>query len=185
VFVPKVSGDPNQREELLKLLKKPNPSPMSNLYFFCHCSIGHGNKPVLRFGNTSNLSNIIEQIDFGHGPLLDHPVVFLNACTTAAADVYHANQLEEIFFRRRCRAYIGTEIKVPIKLASRFASIFYHYFYRKVDPETPIAAGEAFWQTRRFLWNQYRNIGGLFYTYINEYQLYMATEDELDRLGYR
>ncbi len=67
---------------------------------------------------------------------------------------------------------------MPIPLASRFALIFCHYLYRKVDPD-PISAGEAAFQARLFLWHQYKNIGGIFYTYVNQYELFMATEEEL------
>jgi hypothetical protein len=89
--------------------------------------------------------------------------------------------LEQLFFDRGCRAYLGTETYVPIRLGSCFATIFYNYFYRELDP-SPIAAGEAVFQARHFLWRHFRNIGGLLYTYVNQYELYMATEDELKEL---
>jgi hypothetical protein len=109
--------------------------------------------------------------------------VFANACTTSAADPYIANELETVFFDRGCRAYLGTETKVPIQLASRFAWIFFHFFYRRLDPRNrPIAAGEAVVQTRRFLWRYYRNLGGIFYTYVNQYELFMADDAELAAL---
>jgi len=110
--------------------------------------------------------------------LIDRPLVFANACTTAAADPYIANELEKVFFNRGCRAYLGTESKVPIQLASRFASIFFNFFYREVDSQ-PMAAGEAMAQTRLFLWTQYKNIGGLFYAYVNQYELFMAQDAEV------
>ena len=89
-----------------------------------------------------------------------------------------ANELEEAFFRRDCRAYLATETKVPIVLGSRFAAIFFHFFYRLLDRE-PMAAGEAAVQTRLFLWTHYRNIGGLFYSYVNQYDLFLARNDEV------
>ena len=73
---------------------------------------------------------------------------------------------------------------MPIKLASRFASVFFHFFYRVVDPK-PIAAGEAVSQTRLFLWSHYRNIGGILYTYIDQFNLYMATDDEIRHAALR
>ena len=69
----------------------------------------------------------------------------------------------------------------PIQFASRFASIFFHFLYRQMDPE-PMAAGEAVAQTRLFLWTQYRNIGGIFYTYVNQYELFMASDAEVKAL---
>ena len=105
-------------------------------------------------------------------------MVFVNACTSSGSDPYIANQLEETFFTKGCRAYLGAEIKIPVKLASRFATVFYSFFYRSLD-DAPMAAGEAVFQARRFLWREYRNLGSLFYSYINQYELFMATDAEL------
>jgi len=112
IFVPKTVQ--NAKAELLKLLNDPQPSPTSVLYLFCQCSTGAGNNPTQRFGSTNDPANIIVQTDFGTSALADRPLVFANACTTVAADPYMANDLEEAFFDRDCRAYIGTETKVPI-----------------------------------------------------------------------
>jgi hypothetical protein len=46
----------------------------------------------------------------------------------------------------------------------------------------PIAAGEAVCQARLFLWTQYRNMGGLFYTYVNQYELFMVQPEEIFEL---
>jgi hypothetical protein len=138
--------------------------------------------PILLFGNTNDSVNAITQSELPRTPQLDHPFVFANACTTVATDPYFANELEMLFFDRLCSAYLGTETKVPIQFASRFAAIFFHFFYRKVDP-APIAAGEAVAQTRLFLWTQYKNIGGILYTYINQYDLFMAREAEVTALA--
>jgi hypothetical protein len=70
---------------------------------------------------------------------------------------------------------------VPIVLASRVATTFLRFFYRDVD-EQPMAAGEAMALTRRFLWDEYRNLGGLFYSYVNLYELYLADEQEVATL---
>jgi hypothetical protein len=45
-----------------------------------------------------------------------------------------------------------------------------------------MAAGEAAFQARMFLWRNYRNLGGLFYTYVNQYELYMADDAEVTAL---
>jgi hypothetical protein len=124
---------------------------------------------------------VIKRTEMGGNPLADRPLVFANACTTSSGDPYVANELEASFFRRGCRAYVGTETKVPIQLASRFAAIFFHFFYRQISPR-PIAAGEALAQARLLLWTAYNNIGGIFYTYVNQYELFMATDDEVSAL---
>jgi hypothetical protein len=180
VFVPQF-GAQNARAELLKALENPNPAPTSVLYFFCQCNVGAGNNPTLRFGSTNAPENLIGPTDFPMTALPDRPLVFANACTTAGADPYMANDLEEAFFARGCRAYIGTETKVPIVLGSRFAEIFFRFFYRLLDG-APMAAGEAVAQARLFLWTRYRNIGGLFYTCVNQYDLFLASDSEVSSL---
>jgi ElaB/YqjD/DUF883 family membrane-anchored ribosome-binding protein len=179
VFVPSLQPGSNPKDEFLNLLEEPAKKPMSLIYFYCQSEVGDGSKLELLFGSGPEEYDKVEQSDLSVSNLPDQPLVFANACTTSAANPYIANVLEEIFFAAGCRAYLGTESRVPVKLASRFASVFFYYFYRMIDP-TPIAAGEAVWQARRFLWNQYHNIGGLFYAYINEYYLFMGQRDELD-----
>jgi hypothetical protein len=175
-FVPQ--SQQNAKTELLRLLGDPKPAPTSLLYLFCQCNAGDGNNPTLRFGSTNDPANVVRRADIGTSPLADRPLVFANACTTAAADPYMANELEEAFFERDCRAYLGTETKVPIVFGSRFAAIFFQFFYRQLD-SAPMAAGEAAAQTRLFLWTHYRNIGGLFYSYVNQYDLFLARNDEV------
>ena len=41
-------------------------------------------------------------------------------------------------------------------------------------------ASESVAQTRLCLWTCYRNIGGLFYTYVNQYELFMASKAEVE-----
>jgi hypothetical protein len=176
VFVPQTPQ--NAKAELLQLLNDPRPAPTAVLYILCQCNIGTGNSPALRFGSTNDIANMVEETDFGTSALADRPLVFANACATVATDPFMANELEEAFFARDCRAYLGTETKVPIVFGSRFATIFFHFLYRRLNPN-PMAAGEAATQTRLFLWTHYRNIGGLFYTYVNLYDLFLARDDEV------
>ena len=181
MFVPDSKLADSPKQQVLALLNKPPLKPTPVLYFFCHCDMGDGNKPVLRFGKTKDPSDNIKQTDLRQIPFESGPLVFINACASAASDPYIANELEQTFFERGCRSYLGTVVKVPIRFASRFAKIFYSFFFRDLAPE-PVAAGEAVFQARRFLWREYRNIGGLLYAYINMYEVYMATESEVDAL---
>lgn len=178
IFVPTTVPDPDSKTELLRQLNEPEPAPTAVLYLFCECAVGDGNDPVLRFGGTRQAVDNVRRTELATKLLNDRPLVFANACTTSASDPYFANELEEGFFDRGCRAYLGTETKVPIEFASRFASIFFHFFYRAAAPE-PMAAGEALVQTRLMLWTHYRNIGGLFYSYINQYEVFMAEDAEV------
>jgi hypothetical protein len=166
---------------VIAALEKPEPNPAAILYFFCHCSVKDGSDPVLQFGDSSKMQDVIEASDIYQGQLDSGPLVFANACTTVAADPQGTSELESRFFARDIRAFVGTEAKVPVTLASRFAWLFFQFFLRKVDPE-PMAAGEALAQARTFLWTQYRNPGGLFYCLVNAYDLYLASSDEIKRL---
>ena len=106
-------------------------------------------------------------------PLPNHPLVFANACDTGRASVYEINAVLALFMARQCRAYIGTEAKIPIVLGSRVARIFFHYFTVE-----GLTAGEALACTRRLLWLRFRNPGGLLYSYINQYDLRLAAVGE-------
>lgn len=181
LFVPDSTLPDSPKQQVLALFNKPPLKPTPLLYLFCVCDVGDGNKPVLQFRKTKSADDNIKQTDLSQTPFASEPLVFINACVSAASDPYIANELERTFFERGCRSYLGTEVKVPIRLASRFANIFYRFFFRDFAPE-PIAAGEAVFQTRRFLWREYRNIGGLFYAYVNMYELYMATDSEINAI---
>lgn len=182
IFAPLIPGSPDARAEVLQALSAPQQRPTSVVYFFCQAAVGYGHRPVLQFGPTSGLADVLQTTDLLAGrTLVDQPLVFANACTTSSADPYIANLLQQSLFRRGCRGFLGTETKVPIQLASRLAVIFFKFFYRSVDP-APMAAGEALAQTRLFLLTEYANIGGIFYTYLNQYELYMADDAEVQTL---
>lgn len=181
VFVPE-RADPDAKRLLLETLARPTTRPTTVLYLYCRCEVGDGEQVVLRFGSGTGAGDVLQRFDLPIAPLEDRPLVFANACKTASNDPYISNELERGFVvDRGARAYIGTEVYVPITLASRLAAVFFHFFGRAADSE-PIAAGEALAQTRLFLWTNFRNIGGLFYSYINEYDLYLADEAEVLRL---
>jgi hypothetical protein len=139
---------------------------------------------VLQFGKNATTTNIVEANDIYQGRLAAGPLVFANACTTVAADPQATSELESRFFRRDISAFLGTEAKVPTTLASHFAWLFFQFFLRKIDP-SPMAAGEALAQARLFLWTQYRNPGGLFYCLVNNYDLFLASDEEVANLQKR
>jgi len=172
-FVPNPDST-NPKIDILKSLKAPTPTPANLLYLYCFCDIGQGNTPVLRFGDNNANCNVVLPTDISQELLQDRPIVFANACTTLASSPDMANDLEKLFFKRGCGAYLGTEGKVPIKLASCFAMIFFHFFYRTVHPDR-VVAGEAVIQTKLFLWQHYKNIGGFFYSYVGPYGLYVGS----------
>jgi hypothetical protein len=183
------SGMTDRKSEILKALTDPDSIqgsanvPAAVLYLFCHYGKDPNDTPILRFGDTSNPDDILTEPEFGTSAFGSRPLVFANACATAGTDVYSANAVTKAFFDRGCRAFIGTDCMVPAAMASRFAVIFFYFFLRLVDKQQlPMAAGEAIAQTRLFLWCHYRNIGGLLYSYLNQYDLYMASDAEIRTL---
>ncbi len=170
-FVPNFSAK-NRKSDLLQSLKIPTPPPVKLLYFYCFCDIEKGNKLKLLFGDDPEDSEQLFLPEISLEKLQDRPLVFANACTTLASDFDRANDFKRIFFQRGCAAYLGTEAEVPIILASRFAMIFFYFFYSPLNSQ-PVVAGEAVWRTRRFLWAHYKNIGGLFYSYVGLYKLHI------------
>lgn len=171
-FAPEVDSQ-NCKAEILKLLKQPSPKPASLLYFFCRFSVDN-DYPVLQFGdNPDNQDDVIRVIDMARDKLANNPLVFANACNTLASQLYVLDDLEDRFFKRCCRAYIGTETKIPTVFASRFASIYFHFLFGSYD-SNPMTSGEAFAETRIFLWRHFKNIGGLFYSYIGCFDLFLA-----------
>ncbi|MFF8289370.1 ATP-binding protein [Streptomyces sp. NPDC016309] len=159
-----------------------DPSPVSLIYVFCQASTGAGNKPSLRFGSTSDACDVLQLTDMGIAPMTDRPLVFINACETSAAEHTYSNELQNTFLKRGSRAYIGSECKVPTNFAARFASVFFHFLYTREHEGSPTSAGEALAQTRKFFWDEYRSIGGLFYSYVNDYHVRIAKPHEVAAL---
>ena len=172
------AGQPDFKRQVIAAIHTPVPAPVGVVYLYCHCSVGAGDKVILRFGDSSKPQDVVTQTDLSFSKLADGPLIFANACTTASADPFKTGLLESHFFGRGVRAFIGTETKVPVQLASKFAWLYFQFFYRKFDP-APMAAGEAMAQARMFLWTQYRNVGGLFYSFVNQYDLYLASHEEV------
>jgi nucleoid DNA-binding protein len=178
LFWPIDASAKNPKKEIVRALTRPTPRPVGVLYLYCQSSFGTDTDgPLLTFSDPARAAGVASS-ELGIAQLADRPLVFANACTTAAGEPYESNPLEDVFFQRGCRAFLGTEIRVPIQLASRFARVFFEFFYRRTAPE-PLAAGEAVGQTRLFLWHHYRNLGGLFYAYVNQYELFLADDDEV------
>lgn len=182
-FVPDMSHN-NLKEQVVEALEMPQPDPVGILYFYCYCTVKDGSEPVLQFGETPGVHDIVEVNNMYQGRIDAGPLVFANACMTVMADPQATSDLEKRFFDRDIRAFLGTEEKVPDKLASYFAWLFFQFFLRKID-SSPMAAGEALAQTRLFLWTQYRNPGGLFYCLTNTYDLFLASDEEVTDLQRR
>lgn len=173
VIMPSV-GSANPRAEVCEVLDTPAPAPVPCLYLFCEHDAGtSGNAPRMRFGSGRKPEDLLDDTAFGFDQYPDGPLVFANACSTSSAAAYLTPLLEQRLFQNGCRAYIGTETKVPVVLASRLGRAFFHFFEQRVDGYA-MPAGEALSLTRRWLWQHFRNPGGLFYCYVNQYRLVLA-----------
>ncbi|MFF1482404.1 CHAT domain-containing protein [Streptomyces sp. NPDC058301] len=173
------SGEHGRREEICQFLATPQPPPIKLVYLYCQCTQGTGAEPTLHFGN-----EVESQIQLAHlrgEPFDDQPLVFVNACQTASASPFYFNELEQVFFERQCRAYIGSECMIPIRFGGRFAEAFFHFLYMRPDGR-PMFAGEAMTQARKFFWDEYCSLGGLFYSYINDDRICVATHEEIAAL---
>lgn len=177
---PPPAGDGELKGKAQALLRGEDPSPMRVVYVYCQCDLNDGG-PKLYFGDPNGPEVTISETELP-GPedkYSERPLVFVNACSTAApAGILKANLLESNFLGRGCRAYLGTVNRVPTRVAGRFAQAFFRFFMPAAPGAPCLSAGEAAAQARLFLWREYRNISGLYYHYVNNYDLFMMDEGE-------
>ncbi|MCX4672346.1 tetratricopeptide repeat protein [Streptomyces sp. NBC_01381] len=167
------TGDQRRKEQVCDFLANPDPD-VTLLYLYCKANQVSGHPPGLRFGSTNPAEDVIDLEEIGTREFTGNPLVFLNACDTSIADPVYRNEFEDLFFDRKCQAYIGTECKVPVQFAARFATAFFH-FLCAMEGSNAMTAGEAAAQARKFFWDEYRNLGGLFYSYLNDDRINLAT----------
>lgn len=173
LFLP-TEGVGTPRDELIDAFNRRGPNAHV-LYVFCRCHNPENEAVELRFSNGPGDAPV-SMPDLNQVDLTNNPLVFINACDTAAGESGATQDLERYYFTRKCGAYIGTEAKVPVQLASRVAEGFFHYFYGATASRT-LPAGEALAQIKLLLWKRYRNVGGIFYTLVNEHRLHISAED--------
>jgi hypothetical protein len=180
-FIMPVESELNSKDDVLAWLESLTPTPMPLLYFYCkanvdaHCVLEFGKRGIDRH------SYRIQEIELPNQRLNEVRFVFCNACGSGMPQPGQAfNRLENRFFSWGCMAYLGTIHETPIEFASRFSMIFFHFFCNRIGKRI-VSSGEAFSQAKRYLWLKHGNLGGLFYTYINEYDLYFADTKEVQR----
>lgn len=169
------------KRQVVDVLRVPEPDPTLLLYLFCCHARSDRFGFELDFDDTLN-GRIIAS-DIRTPDLERRPIVFANACVTAADRDLRECALASTFFNRGCRSYIGTENKVPPKLASVFAFIVFSYMFSISSKAHPISLGEAFTQAKLFLWKKYMNIGGLYYSLLGDYYLYFNEFEEVKKFA--
>jgi hypothetical protein len=152
--------------------------PVSLLYFYCLLDQADAADPGLRFGRFASGGqrnpDVLRFSDLGIRPMPSRPVVFMNVCDSAGSGLISGNRLEQLFFDRGCRAYIGTEAKVPAGLAARFATTVLSFLLDAGSWDQAAPVTEAVAQARVFLWEEFGSLAGLFYGHVNDHRLTRA-----------
>ncbi|HEU4325699.1 MAG TPA: hypothetical protein VFS21_21345, partial [Roseiflexaceae bacterium] len=124
--------------------------PVSGDMVYCFC---HGDdksirpqsdqlpsEAVLRFGARAKIRLADINVES-----CSQPLVFLNACETAALQPFHRDGFAPFFLQRwGARGFVGNEIKVPQTLGHDFALHFWELFVSGVP------VGKILWQLRRY-----------------------------------
>ena len=166
VFIPEDEDAIEAKKRLLDTLT--GSEGVGVLYMYCHYGMLPKAERGFRFGDTNSAtSDVLSMRDLYRISVDAAPLVFANACDTSGTDAFHNHPFKQYMFSHGAAAYMGTEAKVPITMASRFATAFLYLFEERLDGEA-MTAGEALSQARLLFWTRYRNLGGLFYSYVND-----------------
>jgi hypothetical protein len=182
IFLPADTAAKDAKRSILALLGAENHDPVGVVYMFCHYGKLPNDEVGFRFGDGNSGDDVISLFDLESIALRAVPLVFANACDTSGEDALHSHRVKDRFFNQGAGAYLGTEAKVPVAMASRFGTALLGLFEGRPEGEEP-TLGEAVAQTRMLLWTRYCNIGGLFYALVNEDALQRrATQEAVETL---
>lgn len=147
-------------------------------HFVCHCdtlgpsldytfTLGLDTKQQQHAVSLANLKDWqIDAASKGELENCDMPLIFLNACGSAAIDPQQVGSFVRFFLHNKNRGFIGTMTLVPDTFALKFAELFYTGLAR--DRAT---VGEAIYHTRRKLVKVYRNPLGILYMHFGRSEL--------------
>ena len=153
-------------------LKKDSRDPVATvLHLACHSSTaaGHALRLGGPFGDVS-LSHLIaaamtQQVTKVR---VRRPLVFLNACATAAPRVADRSSFTTFLLDRGFRGVLGTLCDISDVVAAHFAVVFYEAL---LNGRT---VGEAMYDARWHLMDKHRNPLGLFYTFYGDVDLKLS-----------
>jgi hypothetical protein len=149
-------------------------------HFECHCSpadqgsVLHFSDGVIRSFVRSGIRGVIEGIEVSScdlhdairdlrlpiAPIADadrRPLVFLNACASAALDPGELSPFSKLFVATDFRGFIGTQAVVPDVFAATFAERFYGHFF------SGLAIGRALYEAAWDSLRDDKNALGLIY----------------------
>ncbi|HVV86674.1 MAG TPA: CHAT domain-containing protein, partial [Kofleriaceae bacterium] len=143
--------------DLVAFLAAKPPPTCDLLYAFCHATAAATRDALFSFTTDAPDDQATLVVERGQpvtvatmrtlrrAPLPDRPLVFLNACASAAGDeAFQAPLLEQFLDRWQAIGVIGTDWEVPTMFADAFAHQLLGYFLRDRLP-----LGEAFARATR------------------------------------
>jgi hypothetical protein len=154
-----------QRTTTAEVLQALNDSSNMDqiLYFYCHAQ----STGLTDVGGADSSSLVLTDARLTLGDLnLDapmskqlsgHPLIFINACESAALSAAFYEGFVPYFMAKGARGVVGTECKTPALFATEWARKFFERF---INGES---LGEAFLALRREFYERHRNPLGLCY----------------------
>jgi hypothetical protein len=133
------------------LARMLNPGDAALLYSYCHGTHTSGavqeralvGESALIF-SSGRRTRLVDLKRLGGEPLPRRPLVFVNACEGATQDAFYYDGFMPFFIEQQgARGFIGTEVKVPTRLAHDFALEFLHRFAQGQE------VGTILWELRR------------------------------------
>jgi CHAT domain len=120
-------------QDFVNLMKDPNAPPL--IYFYCHAVSkfpgeegGVDDSKIALTDAKITLRDLKIKVRTSLPPLLNAPLVFLNACESAELSPYLYDGLMPFLIGRGVRGMIGTEVETPALFAAEFAKDFIRRF---------------------------------------------------------
>ncbi|MGK7871159.1 hypothetical protein [Falsiroseomonas sp. E2-1-a20] len=165
------------RELAVRIWERAGKQPAQLHHFYCHCETERApaEAHTLRFHTGSilwgerrvtlgDLGSALARLRLASDEaedVADRPLIFLNACASAAVDPSGIGSFPEIFADERFLGFIGTETVMPDAFASAFAEALLTRLLLQTQPE-PL--GRALHRARWDMLRRYKNPLGLLYS---------------------
>jgi hypothetical protein len=151
-------------------------------HFACHCQTGSGEAGTWEIqlapsDESDELGLSLTELLLERGkrrtnPSITRPLVFMNACGSAAIDPLSILSLPRLFLENSNCAYIGTETKIPPDVAAAISQRFYAHLLG--GERAGIALHRAKWE----LLLRHGNPSGALYTFYGDPDVAVAPHDQ-------